>query len=119
MPSSKRIPRNKWIWHGMAGHFISWRRCHFVLHTTIGPWRISTIGCYHDEPYDEQRAPLRGNNQFYETMIFKNDKSQGTPTSWIALDSTGYTTEEEAEAGHMALCLAWAYEGGRDGSRCT
>ena len=89
------------IEHGTAGHFIAADRCCFRRHTSVGVCRVSTVGCYHPISRDAEPEEV-GFRRLYETMVFVND-SDGQPVSWTEIDSDGYTTEDEAQAGHEAV----------------
>jgi hypothetical protein len=95
-----------WTWHGTAGHFIAHRSCCFRLHTTVGPFRVSSVGCYH--PSDSATPHEIGSGRLYETMVFKNDGPDGDPESWSEIDSAAYNDEAAAEIGHLAMCRKWA-----------
>jgi hypothetical protein len=45
----KKVPKDKWVWFGNAGHFICGRWCRFHLTTKVGPWLVSTVGEYWPE----------------------------------------------------------------------
>lgn len=96
-----------WIWHGTAGHFVAQRSCCFRLHTTVGRYRVSSVGCYHP---GDGTGPAHeiGSGRLYETMVFENDGPDGTPESWSEIDSAAYNDEESAEAGHLAMCHKWS-----------
>lgn len=100
-----------WRWYGTAGHFIGAQSCCFHLHTRVGTYRVSTVGCYHhaDDP-DCQQPPVEiGLGRLYETMVFRlaADDFEGDPHDWIELDSDGYNDPDEAEAGHLRMCEKW------------
>jgi hypothetical protein len=97
-----------WVWHGTPGHFIGAYSCCFRLHTTVGRYRVSSVGCYH--PYDDRSGEPHeiGSQRLYETMVFENDGPGGEPESWSELDSDAYNDEAAAEAGHLAMCRKWA-----------
>ncbi len=96
---------NDWTWHGKAGHFIGASRCCFRLHTAVGEYRVSTIGCYH--PGDSEQPHPVGADRLYETMVFRNGPDGSEPHDWIELDAHGYYDEHAAEAGHIAMCWKW------------
>lgn len=97
----------EWVWHGVPGHFIGAYSCCFSLHTTIGPFRVSSVGCYH--PAGDRSVPPHeiGSQRLYETMVFRNGPD-GTPDDWIELDSDAYNDNDAAEAGHLRMCKKWA-----------
>lgn len=102
------IPESQWVWHGTAGHFICSDRCCFRLHTTVGAYRVSSVGCYH--PRDSEGEPHTiGCDRLYETMVFELDEN-GLPKSWGEIDSAGYNIEADAEHGHLEMCRKWAAE---------
>lgn len=105
--SSQTIAENDWIWHGKPGHFVAAYACCFRLHTTVGKYRVSTVGCYHpaDDPQGEPHEV--GSGRLYETMVFQN-ASHGEPDEWCELDSAAYSTDDEAENGHYVMCGKWA-----------
>jgi hypothetical protein len=98
-----------WRWHGTPGHLCVAARCCFHLHTTVGEYRVSTVGCYHPEsdPFREHAPEAIGYDRLYETMVFRNGPS-GEPDSWSELEAEGYNDPVEAERGHLALCRKWA-----------
>lgn len=100
-------PREDWKWHGMGGHFIAIRRCCFHLHTTIGDYRISTVGCYHPATGDQGNPHPIGLDRLYETMVFVNGPD-GEPGDWSEIDGDGYNDEAAADAGHFAMCEKYA-----------
>lgn len=101
------VPTSDWIWHGMAGHFIASRNCCFRLHTTVGKYRVSTVGCYHPEGAINDTLHEIGLGRLFETMVFENDPD-GEPTTWCEIDADAYQTAEDASAGHLAMCRKWA-----------
>lgn len=98
------------IEHGTAGHFICADRCCFRRHTSVNGYRISTVGCYHPKP--GAAIEYIGLGRLYETMVFKLGDN-GQPSSWTEIDFDGYSTEDEAQAGHEAMVAK--YEA-RDGN---
>lgn len=95
--------RKDWKWLGMPGHLIVSASCCFHLHTIIGDYRISTIGCYHPKGRGEGPIGTIGADRFYETMVFSSDLED-----FSEKDFDGYNTEAEADAGHMRLCEKYA-----------
>lgn len=96
------------IWHGTAGHFIGSARCCFRLHTEVGGYRISSVGCFHYAS-DVTGDPVReiGSGRLYETMVFRNGPD-GEVGEWCELDSDVYNDEASAEAGHLAMVEKYA-----------
>lgn len=127
------IERDKWIWHGMAGHYILSDRCLFHLQTIIGKYVVTTVGDLHDiypggvaevakdSGFEHLPCGAReiGYKIFYETMVFElaeakkfdgRRQKKGKRKSWAELDFSGYQTEDEAHRGHMLMCEKWAAE---------
>jgi hypothetical protein len=102
---SERVAPTQWIWHGMAGHFCCSDKCCFRLHTVVGAYRISTVGCYHPAGDESGKPHTIGCDQLYETMVF-HVEDEG-PSNEI--DSEGYNTEEDARGGHMRMCEKWSW----------
>lgn len=101
------IPAAEWKWRGSAGHFIGWAKCCFRLHTTVGEYRVSTVGCYHPGDAEVDEPHEIGSGRLYETMVFRNAEDGGVD-DWIELDSAAYNDVESAEIGHIATCWKWA-----------
>jgi hypothetical protein len=97
-----------WIWHGTPGHFVAAYSCCFRLHTTVGRYRVSSVGCYHPESDRSGKPHEIGSGRLYETMVFENDGEDGRPESWSEIDSDAYNDEAAAEAGHLAMCRKWS-----------
>lgn len=106
---SKTIPETDWIWHGTPGHFICWYACCFRLHTTVGEYRVSSIGCYHpsDDPNRTGKPSEIGLGRLYETMVFRNN-SEGEALDYSEIDWAGYNDEAAAREGHRAICRKYA-----------
>mgnify|MGYP003403383965 FL=1 len=104
-------PSEAWRWHGVAGHFVLSDRCCFRLHTTVGEYRVSSVGCYHETGSPDVPSPLGGlsSDNMYETMVFRND-SEDNVIDWREIDAEWYATEAEAEAGHLAFCRKYSPE---------
>lgn len=62
-------------------------------------FRVSTVWIGVDHNYGD------GDPLIFETMVFPPD--EGTMKSWRDLDCERYSTEEEALAGHEAMCAKW------------
>jgi hypothetical protein len=91
--------------HGFPGHFIGARKCCFRRHTSVNGYRVSTVGCYHDDYKEPEEIGL---GRLYETMVFRL-KPNGEPDTWAAeSDFAGYQTADEAEAGHEAMVAKWS-----------
>jgi hypothetical protein len=101
-----------WQWHGVAGHFIAARQCCFRLHTTVGQYRVSTVGCYHPAGSLSSEPHEIGSGRLFETMVFRNGPD-GEPVEWGEIDSDAYNDAGSAEAGHLAMCEKWS--GGNGG----
>jgi hypothetical protein len=99
------IDRSDWKWRGMPGHFICADMCCFRLHTTVGEYRVSSVGCYHPG-HDESGQPHEiGSGRLFETMVLRNLAADDFDTSELDVDA--YNTAEDAEAGHLRMCLKW------------
>jgi hypothetical protein len=92
------------VWHGTSGHFVAAERCFFRLHTTVGRWRVSTVGEYY--PPDNGDKPEEvGAGRLYETMVFR--LVHGEVCDWNGVEMAPYNTRAAAEAGHVAACKRW------------
>jgi hypothetical protein len=96
------IDRSDWVWHGVAGHLIVADRCCFRLHTVVGEYRISTVGCYHPSGVESSKPETIGRDRLYETMVFRVADPLGEELSMV-----GYNEEPDARAGHVRMCLVW------------
>ena len=84
--------------------------------TDIGDYRISTVGGYFPSHKKEDEEPEEiGCNRKYETFVFDLGKSlcrcgcgMRDVKSYSEIDSDGYNTDKDANAGHMAMCLKYA-----------
>ena len=99
------VPASEWQWLGMPGHLIVSSRCCFHLHTIIGDYRVSTIGCYHPKGCGEGKIEAIGADHLYETMVFSADLEDFT-----GKDFDGYQTEDEANGGHQRMCERYAQD---------
>jgi hypothetical protein len=93
--------------HGTAGHFVASSSCCFRLHSTVGEYRISSVGCYHPNGADPMVPHQIGSGRLYETMVFRNG-DDGEPLDWGEIDSDAYNDEAAAEAGHAAMVEKYA-----------
>lgn len=100
-------PNADWTWRGTAGHFIGSHSCCFRLHTTVGEYRVSTVGCYHPASAIDDTPHEIGSGRLYETMVFRN-KVDGEVDAWVELDADAYNDETAAEAGHVTMCEKWS-----------
>lgn len=113
------MSQEDWEWWGTAGHFISWRYCHFRLHTHVKGYCISTIGDYHSAAFPEElsdgygrtidKEPVGGGPYLYETMVFKLDENGKTGDEEV--QGERYMAGKEAYEGHMRICRQ--YDEGR------
>lgn len=101
------VPISKWVWDGYPGHFCCVDRCCFRLNTLVGSHRVSTVGCYHPEGGDPDVLVEIGIGRKFETMVFNVD-SNGEISDYNEIDSAGYNTAEDAQAGHMKMCKRYA-----------
>lgn len=108
------IPRNKWRWHGDAGHFIAANSCRFYMHTDVGGFKISTVGDYH--PGNQKERESIGIGRLFETFVFRTAETctcesgctHRLVSDWDEIDSLGANTHAEAERNHLAMCLKYA-----------
>ena len=73
--------------------------------TEIGPWWISTVWIGLDHRFMGDGPPL-----IFETMVFTKsardaDRSDPEYEKLLEFDCVRYSTEQEAVAGHEAMCL--------------
>lgn len=100
---------SEWQWIGTPGHFVGAASCCFHLHTRVGDYRVSTVGCYHgaDDPDMERPPKVIGGGCLFETMVFGLGPD-GEPTEWLEIDLDRYNDGESAEQGHVRMCEKWA-----------
>lgn len=91
------------------GHLIVSDQCRFFLHTRVGKWRISTIGDWRPEYAQGEQRDI-GWGRAYETMVFELG-DDGEPVDWSERETDGYSTEEEARAGHEAMVARYSVPG--------
>lgn len=106
-----------WVWCGYAGHFIAVASCLMHMHTRVGDYRISTVGDYHPPKYvdgrweESREAQEIGCDRLFETYVFRvsgeGKHGEGEVVEWSEIDSDSYLEAEEAERGHMAMCLKY------------
>lgn len=93
--------------HGFPGHFIGVRKCCFRRHTSVNGYRISTVGCYHDDYKEPEEIGL---GRLYETMVFRLGPD-GEPVDYTEIDFEGYQTSDEADAGHETMVAKYEMRG--------
>lgn len=99
-------------WHGHAAHFIGAAQCRFHLATSVGDVVVSTVGDWY--PKSSPTAPeMIGWQRYFETMVFRIGAERhlcGCPViiDPDALETRGYNTALEAEAGHLAMVTRYA-----------
>ena len=103
----EREDRAGWKWHGRPGHFICADDCCFRLHTTVGRYRVSSVGCLHHKGDESGKPQNVGAGRLYETMVFPLD-ADGEVVEWSEIDSDAYNDEAAAEAGHIRMCEKWS-----------
>lgn len=109
-----RVPESEWRWCGYPGHFIGSFDCLFHMKTRVGPWIVSTVGDYRpNHGRAEEPTPLGvGAESLYETFVFaaRDDVEchAGMPSDWTEVEGEQWATPQEAEAGHLAMCLRYA-----------
>lgn len=109
MIPSERGPAT-WRHCGGVHHFIGGRNCRFHLATFVagGTILVSSVGDYY--PFPDKRETLGAHpDSWYETMVFRSNPevlSEGCPVTddWEDLYSIRYSTLEDANEGHAALC---------------
>lgn len=92
-------------WFGRPGHFIGALNCCFRLHTRVGKYRISSVGCYHPDKPD--KAVEIGFGRLYETFVFRLGKD-GQPKEWTEIEGIGSNSEDEANAAHEKMVAKYA-----------
>lgn len=120
------IPKEKWEWFGLAGHFILGHKCQFHLCTKVGRYLVSTVGqlVALEGIGDDREADYMkkigyeeiGCGRTFETMVFKAGKRCRVKDCMCLQpslassekDFEGYNTAGEAQAGHLKMCLKWA-----------
>lgn len=100
-------------YYGYPGHLIVSRSCLFWLHTHVPGYCISTIGDYYPENKRHRggRAWERdtiGCDRYLETFVFEIPPGAECAEtcdkeSHCEIDSLGYQTGTEADAGHEAM----------------
>lgn len=102
------IPQSEWKWHGLPGHFISADKCVFRLHTTVGEYKISTVGALYRNGVLEEI----GLDRHYETYVFHIPSYSEVDSEGLYLGpKTKHSTEiwdMKAEEMHLAMCFKWA-----------
>jgi hypothetical protein len=105
------------IQRGFPGHFIAVRNCCFRLCHDVGTVRVSTVGCYHPAHAVTDEPEEIGLGRTFETYVFRltdalND--YGLPEIDASeIDSEGYMSWQDAEAGHASMVAKYAANGGR------
>jgi hypothetical protein len=109
------IPRSKWKYKGLPGHFCAVGRCRFRLCTDIGEYRISTVGAMYDNDSSKEMSEI-GLDRHYETYVFKLDNT-GNILDFSEIDGDGikkkkkddpYECDKKAEIMHNEFCLKYA-----------
>lgn len=103
--SHKSVPASEWRWDGHPGHFIAAYSCHFWLNTTIGNYRISTIGDY--QPFERGTNETIGMDRTHETFVFETD-DHGEVSVYSEIDTDAYNDCDAATTGHLAMCRKYA-----------
>lgn len=99
-----------WQWFGEGGHFCGWRQCCFHLHTHVGGYCVSTVGCWHPVDGDRGKPETIGVNRFYETYVFR---LEGKHHNDSEIDSLTYQDVDfdkiaaQVNAGHLEMCLKY------------
>lgn len=105
-----------WIWHGDSGHFCGASKCCFRLHTTVGRYKVSTVGCYHTFG-DEEKIESIGLFRHFETYVFDLEAKEH---EWSEIDSEGLEVKDgdfpekihdyykKANAMHLKMCRKWS-----------
>lgn len=107
-----KYPMETWKWHGLAGHFCMAHKCHFRLHTQVGPYKISTVGALYPDKSCKRMEEI-GLARDYETYVFTEEHgyseidSDGISLARDAGDDP-YKADELAEEMHMKMCLKYA-----------
>jgi hypothetical protein len=108
------IPREKWKYRGMPGHFCGSRRCRFHLCTAIGNYLISSVGAY----YADESGPMQmiRCDRHYETLVFKLN-SDGAIEDYSEVDGDSvelkpgmdpHKADRLAEEMHDRMCVKYA-----------
>lgn len=112
------IPQSEWKWHGLPGHFICVKDCIFRLHTTVGKYKISTVGAMYITIDGKRRLDEVGHKRHYETYVF--DLTSDEPfleidAEELYLGKAKSSSEEwdtKAEKMHLDMCFKYAEIGG-------
>jgi hypothetical protein len=111
----RRIPESEWVWCGQPGHLIVSYNCCFRLHTVIGDYKISTVGCYHPMG-NTSKLETVGLDRHFETYVFDTT----TEDSYLEIDSDRLFIREDdwetvldiyydrANQMHLAMCRKYA-----------
>jgi hypothetical protein len=99
------VPVSRWKWDGHPGHLIVSYNCHFWLNTTVGRYRVSTIGDY--QPNAKGENEEIGIGRTHETYVFETDE-YGAVVSYSEVDTDVYNDCEAAVIGHMKMCRKYA-----------
>lgn len=115
------IPRSKWKYRGVPGHFCAADNCVFRLCTDIGRYRISTVGAYYLKQEPGARMTELGEERHYETMVFRifgsnvdwRNALEMEPLRFQQGEKEDYYAAAErhdamAETMHDAMCVKWA-----------
>lgn len=89
-------------WLGMPGHFIGAYECCFRLHTHVGRYCVSTVGCYHPSGRKDPHPLGPGPEELFETMVFRLGAKE-KHVNWRELRCVRYRTQADAEAGHARV----------------
>jgi len=108
------MKKEKWVWMGHAGHLCVGSMCQFTLSTYVGKFLVSTVGEYFPSYSEKKMVAIGGgDDDYYETMVFKAIKSKEGCCPFIQksgedLDCVRYATATEAHKGHLKLCEKWS-----------
>jgi hypothetical protein len=102
------VPMSRWRWDGHAGHFVASRSCGFRLSTRIGDYRISTVGDYYPDGWEDEKPKEIGLGRTHETFVFRVSGPGEGEAPWSEIDTDVYHDCEAARGGHMAMCRKYA-----------
>ena len=96
---------------GCMGHLSVSADCRWSRHTRVGDHRISSVGNYYPG-HSTERVTI-GRDRYFQTMVFPlkpdaegedaEDCGCGVVADWCEIDSDGYQTAGEAQAGHEKM----------------
>lgn len=109
------IPESEWKWHGLAGHFICADKCIFRLHTTVGRYKISTVGAMYRDLFGKRVLEEVGVQRHYETYVFDIESEESlleidSDSLWLGPKAIASSRDWDlkAEKMHDDMCCKYA-----------